>query len=102
MQEPLTLLILSGKFKGRKFICNLPLSFVAQVPFGALPRVTVATFRDPPVQVSDSQQSLPRYEQEMEPRQAEDLVAMSQVLDLVSQLSSCLQHVMSQALSLLV
>ncbi|EEC08210.1 zinc finger protein, putative [Ixodes scapularis] len=62
---------------------SLPVDTYIQVPFGGgPPLVTVATFRGSPVPRSDSQQSLPHYEQEMESRQAEEMVAMSQVLDL--------------------
>ncbi|KAL1485453.1 hypothetical protein MTO96_001282 [Rhipicephalus appendiculatus] len=53
-----------------------------QVPFGGLPRLAVATFRESPVSVSDSHQQAQHYEQEIEQRAADEMVAMSQVLDL--------------------
>ncbi|XP_049271671.1 uncharacterized protein LOC119394224 isoform X2 [Rhipicephalus sanguineus] len=53
-----------------------------QVPFGGLPRLAVATFRESPVPVSDSHQQAQHYEQEIEQRAADEMVAMSQVLDL--------------------
>ncbi|XP_075549602.1 uncharacterized protein LOC142583144 isoform X1 [Dermacentor variabilis] len=53
-----------------------------QVPFGGLHRLAVATFRESPIPVSDAQQQAQHYEQEIEQRAADEMVAMSQVLDL--------------------
>ncbi|XP_075749889.1 uncharacterized protein LOC119172421 isoform X4 [Rhipicephalus microplus] len=53
-----------------------------QVPFGGMSRLAVATFRESPVSVSDSHQQAQHYEEEIEQRAADEMVAMSQVLDL--------------------